>query len=168
MSEFVQRQITGTLGVGAYTTMAQFDPSKNLWSQTDVVPTTIMKIEDGKSSSGVLTIPATTGTATVPLPQSYDTARRLSVTIFSDKIIKVTTVSPAHTTSVGLIRPGAGTATDQKGMMSWVGRVTSITLANVQSAAATVTYMIWEYPSDIEDQDSWRSGSQTTGVITTT
>jgi len=166
MSEYVQRQVSGTLCVGDYSTMAQFDPSKNLWSQTDVVPTTIMKIGNGKTSSGVLTLPATTGTATVPLPQNYDTAQRLAVTIYSDKIIKVTTVSSAHTTSVGLIRPGA--SPDQKGMMSWVGRVTSITLANVQSTAATVTYMMWEYPEDIENQSAWRTGSQTTGVINRT
>lgn len=169
-NEFIQRQITGTVGIGDYTTMAQFDPSKNVWSLNDVRPTTIMKIDPGKHSSGVLTIPATTGTATVPLPESYDTANRLAVFIFSNTIIKCVTVSPAHSTSSVLIKPSAASnansSNEQRGILNWIGRVTSITLSNVQSVAATVQYMMWEYPTDISASTTWRSGAQTTGVIT--
>ena len=162
MTEYVQRQITGSLCLGDASTLAQFDPSRNLWSHLDVRPSTIMKLESGKHSSGTLTLPATTGSAVIPLPQDYDTAERCAVFIFSDLTVKVVTVSPAHSTSTGLIKAGA--AADQPGMMSWVGRVTSVTVSNANATAATVKYLVWEYPTDITDNDAWRDGAQTTGV----
>jgi hypothetical protein len=164
MTDFVQRQLAATLGPGSATTLAQFAPSAALWSFRDVYPANILKLADGKHTTG--DIPLTiTDPRTIPLPKDYDTANKLAVFISSTQTIKVVTVSPSTPTSTLLLR--AGLASDQRGFMSFVDRVTSITITNPQPVAAVVSFMVYEYPSDLTDPDNWRDGVETTGVVTT-
>jgi hypothetical protein len=164
--EFVQRQVTGFLAPGTSTSVSnpnQFDPSAYTWQVQDVYPSTVMKLDPGKYTCGTLTVAATSGTATVPLPGNYLTARRLAVFISSTATIKAVTVSPAHATSTVMVVAG----TNQSGLLVFNERVTSITLSNVGATAATVSYSTWEYPADISDPDAWQGGVETIGTVST-
>ncbi len=158
-NEFVQRLITGFMAPGDDTHANQFDPSTYLWQVQDVYPSKVMKLDPGKYTTGSLSVAATSGTATLPLPGNYDSTKRLAVFISSDHTIKAVTVSPAHATSTAMITAGA----NQGGLLFFNERITSITLSNVGSTAAIVSFSTWEYPADLLDADSWQQGVQTVG-----
>ncbi len=159
-NEFVQRQLTGFMGPGADLLPSQYAPSDYRWQIQDVYPSKIMKLDPGKYTAGTLTLAATSGSDTLPLPGNYDSANRLAVFISSDQTIKAVTVSPAHATSTVMITAGAA----QSGLLFYVERVTSITLSNAGATAAVVSYSTWEYPADITVASAWQGGFETTGV----
>ncbi len=162
-NEFAQRQITGFMGPGTALLANQYDPSAYLWQIQDVYPSKVMKLDPGKFTSGSLTIAATSGSDTLPLPGNYSSARRLAVFIASTQTIKCVTVSPAHATSTVMITAGSA----QSGLLIFNERVTSITLSNAGSTAATVDYTTWEYPADITVAAAWQDGDQTIGTVAT-
>lgn len=165
-NEYVQRQITGFIAPGVSTSASnpnQFDQSAATWQIQDVYPSTVMKLDEGKYTSGSLTVVATSGSEVLPLPGSYLMARRLAVFIMSTATIKAITVSPAHATSTVMIIAG----TNQSGVLVFNERVTSITLTNVGSSDAVVSYSTWEYPPDIDDPSAWQGGVETIGTVST-
>lgn len=165
-NDFIQRQITGFIAPGTSTSTSnpnQFDQSASLWQVQDVYPSKIMKLDPGKFTSGSLIVPATVGSATVPMPQQYDSDLRLAVFIATTQTIKSVIVSPALATSTLVITAG----TNQSGIFVFNQRVTSITLTNTGSVDAVVSYSTWEYPADLDSPSAWQSGVETIGTVST-
>ncbi len=128
----------------------------------DVPPSAVMKIDDGLYLSHKNSIGGPGGSYTIPLPLAYTSASRLFFRLRTDVIVKVTTVMPVLGTSEALCRPGI--ATDQDGVYTFCGRVTSITVTNPTALDATFQFVVFQYP-DLTDNDSWRDGYLTTGVV---
>lgn len=160
MTSFVQRQISGFLGVGDDTLANQYAPESNLWSMQDVSPTTILKVDNALQNSGTITL-AASGTAALTLPQAYDSANQLYCYVSTDVEVKAVTVSPAHSTSTVMV---TSIGSPLRGILSFVDRVTSLTLTNTSATSAIVRYFFVELP-DLTSVDSWRSGYQTLGVV---
>lgn len=157
----VLRQLATHVVEGAVTDMAT---APNYEFQfVDVHPRFILKLAAGKLVNDYTTLDAS-ASFTIPLPNAYSSANRLFVMLRSNKTLKVTTVSPAHATSVVMLKAGA--AATQNGIYTFVDRVTSITLLNPQATVAKVEWFCFEYP-DITKASGWRDGDFALGYRST-
>lgn len=155
---YALRQISASCVEGGKTELSAAE--KTVYQLADIHPRYILNIGNGKAISDYISIAATGGSFSLPLPNGYDASKRLFVLIRSTKTIKCAVVSPDHPASTTLIRAG----NNQDGIYSVVETITSITLTNPQSSVAKVEYFLFEYP-DITNNTGWRSGEQSTGLM---
>lgn len=155
---FILRQLASTCALGEIDELSETaDAGQQV---TDPNPRYIMRLaEDGQFSSDITTM-ATSATFTIPLPQNYDTDEMLHVTITTSKTVKLTVVSATNGTSNVMIRAG----TNQIGIYTFCGPVTSMLLTNSSSATSTVRWFLFQMP-DIDSEDGWRDGALSTGVL---
>ncbi len=162
---YLQRQISAFIGNSSYTDPVRYGIGDRIWASQDVYPAKIQILNDGDIMADEITF-AALGSGALPLPSGYTSAGRLSVFMRVSSTVKIVIVSPSVSTSTVLVK--AGTATDSNGFFSFTGRVTSMTVTNPSAtAAATVEYFAWEYPSDITVAAAWRDGAQTIGTAPT-
>lgn len=161
MSQFVQRQISAFCGMGTETDAVEYGIADRSWSQQDVYPAKILKLDDGKQENDQFTLAAGSSQA-IKLPQSYDVTKRLFVVVRATETVKIVT-SSAEPTSTVLVR--AGNADVQDSILSFVSLgVTSVLVSNPTAISAVVESFCYEYP-DLDSPDSWRDGTLTTGVV---
>lgn len=163
---YIQRQISAFLGNGTDIDPVQYGIADRLWTEQDVYPAKIQIISDGGVIADQISVAASGGTATLPLPQAHVAATsKLAFFLTTDHTVKVTIARPDSTTSVLLVR--AGTSSDSPGAYAFTGLVTSILVTNAGTAAAIINYFCWDYPADITVGSAWRDGAQTTGTAPT-
>src|SRR5271169_7099684 len=125
MSSFISRQFSGFV-----VPSVQTNPSADqtyVWQTTDSPLKYILELADGLVQHDMVTL-APSGSLVLPLPIAYVSTQPLFCLILTDTTIKSVTVfaAPISQTSTVLIMAGQ----NQKGMASWLGNTTSITLTN--------------------------------------
>jgi hypothetical protein len=156
---FVRRQISMLLARGDVDSIQEAEGFA--FRQRDVRPSTVLVIGDGKRSAQAFSLDAGES-YTVQLPVDYDSAQRLCGSFVTNGIIKAVVTSAELTgTSTQLIK-GSSTA---RGTLNFQERITSIVLSNPTASTVLIEYALYELPSDLSDADSYRSGTQTTGVL---
>jgi hypothetical protein len=159
---FLLRQISARLLDGEQETVGS---SRNIQLRVnDVLPSTILRLEDGDCKSESVVLNAS-DTYAVPLPQNYASTDLLQVFLKTNVVIKVTVVSPDEGTSNYLVKGTEGTTDgEHEGILCFTGTVTSITITIPSgSNDAQVDFAMFKLP-DLTLNASYRSGSQTTGV----
>ena len=127
MGVYIQRQFSGILVTGTNTDPSTYSIAGRVMDFRDAVPSSVLKIDDGLYANHEYTV-GTLGSLALRLPEGYSSANRLFFRIRSDYTLRVVSVLPVLGTSTALWRPGL--ATDQLGLMTFCGRVTSITVTN--------------------------------------
>lgn len=159
---FIQRQCSSIVIPGDDTSASAQGMAEKVYDSSDTYPANIMVVVDNKLTSGEISI-AALGSQDLPLPSGgYATGTWCSIFISCDAIAKIVTASADHATSTQLIKAW----TNSEGLCVYMDTgVTTITVTNLGSAAAITRYFIFQYPEDLDDNDAWRSGSQTTGIL---
>lgn len=165
MSENFQRQISFTVVTGDQTVASAVGMTGVVNDFADTYPSNILSLDSDSISTGETTI-AASGSQALPLPQGYASTQYLFIALSTNgATAKVAVVSPDHTTSTHLVKCG----TALEGVAIYMDTVTSITVTNTSgSATLTVRWFLAQYPEDLDDQDSWLFGAQSTGVYTGT
>lgn len=95
-----------------------------------------------RHQNGYISI-AAASSMTVSLPSGYNaTTSRLFLLMRVDGIVQVTIASPAHTSSVFMLKG----LTTQKGQYSTVDKISSITIYNPTASAVRLRYIVMEMP----------------------
>lgn len=162
MNSYFQRQFSSKLIPGSALLASAQSNSATLMDWSDTYPANILLLAEGKSRSGVVYIGASSSQV-VPLPVNYTAAARLGVVVTTAATLKLVHVIPLLGTSTVLVRAMA----NSNGVYSIVSSTTSLTVFNESATTASYSYMVFEYP-DITSQNSWRSGPQSTGIVTQT
>lgn len=157
---YVLRQLGSVIVSGAQTALAYTQDMVN--QINDPNPRYIMKLAGNGKVTSDSTILSSLASFSVPLPQNYDSTKRLHVTLVSDKTVKVSLVSSVTGSSDFMLR--AGLASDQQGISNFCGVISSITVLNPQGSSANLEWMIFEMP-DINSTLGWRDGSISTGIL---
>lgn len=160
---FLQRQISVSLVEGEKESLA--DGYKFPYKLVDVLPKYVLRLGEGKVTSGYLSL-AATESSSLQLPASYDVERPLSCIIRSTLRCKVVVVSPTHGSSTFLIK-STNDADDgyHYGFIMWQGDVTSITVSVPAGFnTALVDYFFWEVP-DLDEPTSWQMGARAIGYV---
>lgn len=159
---FLQRQISATLVEGEKTSIA--DGSKFPYKLVDVLPKYILRLGEGKVTSGYFSLAA--DDATNPqLPQDYDgTVDRLSCIIRSTNIVKVQCSSTTFGSTEYLLKATNSTDEGQHfGMLMFQGDVTSMDISVPTGFEdAEVEYFFWVIP-DLDLATSWQLGQTAIG-----
>ncbi len=160
---FIQRQCSTILIPGDDTSASAQGMAEKLYDSSDTYPANIMVVVDNKYTAGEISI-AASGSQDLPLPGGggYATGKWCGIFITCDANAKIVTASADHATSTHLVKAW----TNSEGVACYMDTgVTSITVTNTSSVTALTRYFIFQYPDDLDDNDAWRSGSQTTGIL---
>jgi hypothetical protein len=154
---FILRQLDSATQLGA-------DSSESLTNDyrqqiTDVNPRYLLQLSGNGKFSSDYTQVAASGTFSIPLPQKYVTTNNLHMCLTSDKTIQITTAG-ANGTSDIMLRAG----TNQIGVLTQCGPVTSITITNSSASTANIEWFLFELPN-VAANAGWRDGSLATGVL---
>lgn len=155
---YILRQLDSSTLTGADASEALSNDQRQ--QIVDVNPRYILQLSgDGKFSSDYTQVAGSGATFAVPLPQKYVTTNNLHICLTSDQTIMVTTAGANGASNV-MVRAG----TNQVGVLTQCGPVTSITITNPQTTTANIEWFLFELPN-VLSVDGWRDGSMSTGTI---
>ena len=158
----LQRQVAGLLAEGE--TFAVQDATSFSYKVFDVLPKIVLKLEEGKYVQNSFLL-EDGDEYDVQLPDDYDSANRLAVTIRSNAIIKVEAILSPTTHTFLLKGTDTSSNGDHPGVLMFQQSLDELTISNpTGNVDAFIEYFIYEIP-DLDSPSSYRTGNMAFGYV---
>ncbi len=159
MTDTLNRTVYGRIFRGTHDQIADTGPWELIGALFDRTNMPALVLEPGKQIYHAFTL-AQNVSATLVLPEAYDSANRLYVAVRTDLKARVVLTSPTHGSTLTTLLKGTDSATDGEhaGFWTYQGDVTSlaISIPSTADGGATTQVQVFMYEiPDLADVESY-------------